>query len=243
MSRERRARCLVVLCVCFATSCLAQWEVAGYIGGAHTQNSTLNLCRPSLGTNLRFSNVSYRGESFQSPLYYGLRGGYILRPHWVGEIEFTHLKVFANANLPVSISGTVNGVPVSTHEPMDTIIQSFGISHGVNLLTGDIVFRQRLWRPLSGNGVGRLTVTVRFGAGATIPHAETIIAGHADEHYQIGSPAIQLGGGVEVWVWRKLHWMAEYKYTRTNEQVSVYSGNVTTLLQSHQIVTGPVIQF
>ena len=243
MGRERRARCLVVLCVCIGTPCVAQWEVAGYIGGALTRKSDLTLRQPSLGTNLRFSDISYRGESFQSPLYYGVRGGYTFLPHWAAEIEFMHLEVFANVNQSVPVSGTLNGVVISTRQPIDTMIQSFGISHGVNFLMGDIVFRQQLWRPPSRNALGRLILTLRFGAGATIPHAETIIESHADEHYQIGSPAIQLGGGVELSIWRKLHWMGEYKYTRTNETVNVYSGNATTLLQSHHVVTGPVIRF
>jgi hypothetical protein len=59
----------------------------------------------------------------------------------------------------------------------------------------------------------------------------------------MASPVIQLGGGVELSVWRKLHWMGEYKYTRADEQVNVYSGSATTLLQSHHVVTGPVIEF
>lgn len=243
MRREIRACCLVVSCLCIGTPCLAQWEVAGYIGGAFTQNSDLTLRQPPLATNLRFGNVSYRGHSFQSPLYYGVRGGYMFRSHWAGEIEFTHLKVFANVNQSVPITGTVNGVPLSTRQPMDTIIQSFGISHGVNLLMGDIVFRQQLWSLPSRKGLGRLILTIRFGAGATIPHAETIIEGHADEHYQIGRTAIQLGGGLELSVWRKLHWMGEYKYTRTDERVQVYSGTAATLLQSHHVITGPLIQF
>jgi hypothetical protein len=243
MQRERSACCLVVLCLCIAIPAVAQWEVAGYIGSAFTQNSDLTLRQPSLRTNLRFGNISYRGESFQSPVYYGVRGGYTFRPHWAGEIEFTHLKVFANVNQSVPINGTLNGAPVSTRQPMNTIIQGFGISHGVNLLMGHIVFRQPLWRPAPRHAQGRLILTFRLGAGTTIPHAETIIEGHANEHYQIGSPVIQLGGGVELSVWRKLHWMGEYKYTRTDEQVNVYSGNATTLLQSHHVITGPVIEF
>jgi hypothetical protein len=84
---------------------------------------------------------------------------------------------------------------------------------------------------------------VRFGAGATVPHAESTIEGQADEHYQTGSPAIQLAGGAEVRLWRKLYWMGEYKYTRTREEVNVFSGTASSLLQSHHIVTGPVVHF
>jgi hypothetical protein len=52
-----------------------------------------------------------------------------------------------------------------------------------------------------------------------------------------------LAGGVELHVWRKLYWIGEYKYTRTREEVDVFSGTVKSLLQSHHIVTGPAIHF
>ena len=241
MPKRVLAAWLFLLCMCVSVPSFAQWEIAGYLGGAHTQNSNLILNQPSLGTNLRLGEISYRGESFQSPLYYGVRGGYCFRPHWGAEIEFTHLKVFANVSQPAAISGTVNGAAVNTRQPVDTIVQRFSISHGVNLLLANVVVRQQLWRPPSG--LGRLLLAFRFGAGATIPHAETTMQGRADEHYQTGSPVIQLTGGVALKVWRKLYWMGEYKYTRVQEQVDVFSGTATSLLQSHHVVTGPVIHF
>jgi hypothetical protein len=152
----------------------AQWEAAGYIGAAHTQNSDLLLRQPSLGTDLRFTNISYRGESFQSPLYYGVRGGYFFRLHWGAEVEFTHAKVFANVNQSAPISGTLNGLPVNVRQPVDTIVQRFSISHGVNLLLANVVFRQQLWRPPSNRArqvdtYGALR-SRRYGSSCRIDH-------------------------------------------------------------------------
>jgi hypothetical protein len=62
-------------------------------------------------------------------------------------------------------------------------------------------------------------------------------------HYQVGSPVIQAAAGVEMRLWRTLYWTGEYKFTRTREQVNVFSGTARSLLESHHLVTGPVIHF
>jgi hypothetical protein len=238
------SECAIALfSISMSVPAVAQWEAGAYIGAAHTQNSDLLLRQPSLATNLRFEDVSYRGESFQSPLYYGVRGGYFFRRHWGAEAEFTHLKAFANVNRAVPVTGTLHGVSFDTTEPMDTIIQRFSISHGVNLLLANIALRQQLWQSASRGGPGRLMLTFRIGLGGTIPHAETTIEEHANEHYQAGGIAGLVAGAGEVRVWSNVYWLAEYKYTRTRERLDVFSGNVTSLLRSQHIVTGPVVHF
>jgi hypothetical protein len=229
------------LLVCFTVPCAAQWTLGAYLGGAHTQDSYLRLQQPSLATDLRFSGVSYRGESFQSPFYYGVRGGYFFSRHFGAEVEFTHLKVFANVSRSTPVSGTLNGAAINTVEPINTVIQGFSISHGVNLLLANAVFREPLGQ--SGDKRPRAMVEFRFGAGTTIPHAESIIEENPDQHYQVGSPAIQLASALEIRLWHRLYWSGEYKFTRVREQVSVYSGTVTSLLLSHHLVTGPVFHF
>jgi len=62
---------------------------------------------------------------------------------------------------------------------------------------------------------GRFLLSARIGAGITIPHAENEILGVSNrEHYQIGSPAIQLAGGFEMGLWKNLYAATELKYTR-----------------------------
>jgi hypothetical protein len=228
--------------VSYGLPSLAQWTAGAYLGAAHTKNSALSLSQPALGTDLRFNPVSYRGESFRGPLYYGARVGYIFHGRWGVEGEFTHLKVFANVGRSSTVTGLLNGHPVNAFEPIETVVQRFSISHGVNLILANVVFREQLWR-IRGDRSPRLTLVLRLGAGTTHPHAESTVEGHADEHYQLGSPAIQLGGGIELRVWHRLYWMGEYKFTRTEEQVHVFGGKVTSLLHSHHVVTGPTIHF
>ncbi len=232
---------LVMVC-CVSVRSAAQWTLAGYIGEAHTQDSSLAIRQSALGTDVQFSNISYRGESFQPPLYYGLRTGYNFARYWGVEAEFTHLKVFAKVDQPSLVTGTLNGAPINAQVPMNTIVQRFSISHGVNLLLANAVFRHEFGR-ITDEKVAPAYFVLRAGAGATIPHPESTIQGLADEHYQVGSPAFQLGGSIEVRVWHRLYWSGEYKFTRTHEHVDVNSGTADDVLQSHHVVTGPVIHF
>lgn len=238
----RRVLLVLTAVACAAICARAQWEVGGYIGGAHTQTSYLRLSQPALGNSFLFRDVRFRGESFQSPLYYGVRGGYFFTPHWGAQVEFIHLKVFANVERVVPVQGTLNGAPLSTSLPMDSVVQRFSISHGVNLLLTDLVFRQSLL-PVPGERLGRLLLNFRLGLGGTVPHPESEIQGHGDEHYQAGSLALQAAAGAEFRLWRGLYWTAEYKYTRTRQQVDVFEGTAATLLESNHLVTGPTFHF
>jgi hypothetical protein len=220
----------------------AQWTAGAYIGAAHTQNSFLTIQQPALGTNIRFGDIAYQGESFQPPLYYGLRTGYWFHHHWGLEAEFTHLKIFAIVDRQAAVTGTLNGTPINSSVPINSIVQRFSISHGVNLLLANVVFHHAVGR-LPEPAHPRAYVALRFGAGATIPHAESTIQNVTDEHYQIGSPAIQIAGSIEVRIWNRVYWMGEYKFTRVREQVDVSSGTATTLLESHHLVTGPAVHF
>jgi hypothetical protein len=237
--------CLLVLfavAYCMNVPASAQWTAAAYFGAAHTQNSFLDVRQQALGTDIRFHNIAYHGKSFQPPLYYGLRTGYWFRHHWGVEAELTHLKVFARVEQTARVTGTLNGVAIDSQVPINSIVQRFSISHGVNLLLANAVFHQAMGRSREP-GHPRAYAVLRFGAGVTIPHAESTIQNLVDEHYQVGSPAFQVAASVEVRIWERLYWTAEYKFTRTREQVDVNSGTATTLLLSHHFATGPAIHF
>ena len=249
-ARIARFACSRVICCWLLTICCAavtgrayaQWEVGAFVGAAHTQNSDLDLRQPSRSTQLRFSDVSYRGESFTSPVYYGVRGGRFFRRTWGAQVEFVHLKVFANTDRITAVSGSLNGVPIDSRLRMDAIVQRFSISHGVNLLMANFVARLPLG-VASGTEDARVALAFCAGAGATMPHPEAAVLGETEQHYQGGRPAIQVAATIETRLWRKLYWSGEYKYTRTRQEVDVPAGTARTLLQSHHLVTGPTVRF
>lgn len=227
---------------CLSLRAAAQWIASGYAGAAHTMNSSLTIRQPALGTDVQFSGITYRGESFQPPLYYGVRGGHFFGGWWGVEAEFIHLKVFLNVEQPATVMGILNATPIHSSPAVSTIVQRFSISHGVNLLLANAVFRRKIWHS-DQEGLARGYLDLHLGAGATIPHPESTIQGLTDEHYQAGSPVLQIAGSIELRIHSRLYWVGEYKFTRTHEQVSVNSGNATTLLKSNHLVTGPGIHF
>ncbi len=209
------------------------WRAAAYFGGSATHRSGVTIDQPALATHLRFDGVEYEGRSFQTPVYYGYRLGYWFNPRLGLEAEFIHQKVYARVERLVRVDGTLRGAPLSAVVPMDGIVREFSISHGVNLLLANLVFCHQP----AGAG-GRLTLSGRIGAGGSVPHPESNILGQSRQGYQWGRPAIQVAAGVEYRLWRDLHWLAEYKYTRTRQRVEIVDGTAGTLLRSHHAVFG-----
>lgn len=213
----------------------AQWTVAAYLGGAHTNQTSLQLQIPSSATGLSVHPISYADKPFESPLYYGYRAGYFFSRHFGVEGEFTHLKVYADTDRMAQISGTLNGASINETTLLSSIVQRFNITHGVNLLTGNLVFR----KALSSDAVPRFVFEARAGAGITIPHAENEILGVSNaEQYQIGSPVIQFAAGLEIRLYSRLYALMEAKYTRTNESVDIAHGTATSLLNSTHAIAG-----
>ena len=212
------------------------WFVAAYLGGARTGDSDLRVLQPSIGNNLSFEDVRFSSRSFRPPLYYGIRGGYFLdRVSFLGfDAEFIHLKVFANPEQRVRVSGVRRNVAVSGELPLADIVQQYSISHGVNLLLFNVAARHRIGRAADR----RLSLVARVGLGPTIPHTESRIEGQAQEQYELGRLAWQASGGAEFKLWGRLHILGEYKFTRTRQEGKVSMGNAESLLRTHHGVFG-----
>jgi len=215
----------------------AEWIVAAYLGGAHTVQTSLQVQMPDSATNLLIHPISYEDRPFHSPLYYGYRAGYYFNRfhrHFGFQGEFTHLKVYAETDRMAQISGLLNGAAVNKTALVSSVAQRFDVTHGVNLLTGNFVFRQPL-----GCGSSRFVFLARTGAGITIPHPENEILGILNmQHYQVGSPVIQFGAGLEIRLWRAMYALTEVKYTRTNETVDIARGTGTSMLNSAHAIAG-----
>jgi lipid A oxidase len=201
-------------CVVAPAPARADWTLAAYIGTAWTRATTLTLDRGALGQSV-FTDVPFDSHSFEGPLYYGYRGGWFRRGSIAGiEGEVIHLKVFARP-------GTLG-----------SDVRRFSISHGLNLLFANAVLR----KPITPSQ--RVLATARLGAGFSVPHGESEIAGVEQQQYEVGSLALQAAGGIELRVAPHLRGFAEYKLTRTAPAVSVAGGSMHGRYLSQHLAAG-----
>ena len=213
----------------------ADWTVAAFLGSASTRPSSIRLQQPGAGTDLSYRPVVYDDESFVSPVYYGYRFGHTLpfAPRFAVEAEFVHLKAFADTRATATLRGTERDAGVERTEPLNRTIERFSISHGVNFVLINLAYRQPL-----GSDEGRVAVTARAGAGPTVPHGESTIHGESLDQYELGALGWQVAAGVDVRLAKGLRALAEYKFTRTRQTVSVAGGTAGTLLCTHHVVFG-----
>ncbi|MGC8792635.1 MAG: hypothetical protein ACP5U2_04510 [Bryobacteraceae bacterium] len=231
---KARALTGIMLALCEALPALAGWRAVVYLGGAASRQSDLFIRQPERATELELRGVNWKGESFTPPLYYGCRLGYFFGPFGL-EAEFVHQKIYARSGRLVEARGALRGAPVQERVPMETLVRQFSISHGLNLLVANLVWERKL--------SPRTFLQLRLGAGPTIPHPESEIQGEGFQHYQLGRPALQAAAGFEYRLWRGLHALTEYKFTRTRQKVDVAAGYAETLVRSHHGVFGLGFRF
>ena len=226
---------VIILSLAATTTTSADgWAVGAFIGGVTTHQNTLTLDQPHAGTRVSMDPVGYHSRSLNSPIYYGYRVTWFARRSFGVEGEFIHPKVFARTGDPVHATGTIGGEPIDATIPMNSILERFSISHGLNLLFLNAVFRKQLGRDANP----RLLLTARGGAGATIPHAESEVKGRTQEQYEWGSPAFHAAVGGELRLVRVLFATMEYKFTTTNESVGVVDGTIQGRFSSHHLAVG-----
>ncbi|HZA35072.1 MAG TPA: hypothetical protein VE505_09100 [Vicinamibacterales bacterium] len=232
--------CAAIALLAFAAPARADWIFAGFVGGAATHTATLRIQQPALGSDFEAHDVAFAGRSFESPVYYGYR---IL---WAGprqgrvgfEAELIHLKVYADGGALVRVHGTIGAAPIDRTMRFGEVVERFSISHGLNLLFGNLVLRQPI-----GAGAGpvqdrRVVLAVRLGAGPTIPHAESTIGGRTQEQYEWGRVAGQIAAGVEYRVTAHLAAIAEYKVTATRQRVAVPDGSASASFTTQHAAAG-----
>jgi hypothetical protein len=197
-------RILSFLLVLFAAcDARADWLLGALTGAAHTNTNTITVSAPST----TIDDVEYRGEAWKSPIYYGLRGGWIGKGAWGVDGEWVHAK-----------ARSTTGSPVLTH---------FDQSHGLNFVLVSAVYR----RPIAK---GRATLLARGGGGFTLPHVEGTILGTHTESYQYGGLAWHGGVGTEIRIAGGLLALVDARLTRTAEELDVAGATVKgTFVTSH----------
>jgi hypothetical protein len=214
----------------------AEWILAAYLGAAHTMSAPLSVARPQIGTEITFRPVDYRGESFSPPLYYGYRLSYFLpTDSWIGfEGEFIHAKVYAHTDRSARVHGKHGGQLVQGMVPIDDVVERFSMSHGLNFVLMNLAAR----RTLGSRNHVKAQVVGRLGVGPTVPHAETTIDGMRRDAYELGAVALHAAGGAEIRLGWRLGAVAEYKFTRTRQTITIDGGKARGSFASHHAVIG-----
>ena len=241
---RRNALILAGLVSCLPSSARADWVASGFLGHAWTRSSTVALTLLDRQTAIEIAGVEYRGESFESPQYYGYRVTWIPDTRrWIGiEGEVIHAKVFAQAGRVVRIRGTLRGAAVDASFPLSSSVQRLAMSHGLNFIFANVAMR-REFGSVDSRGIRRYVAVVRAGAGPTIAHAESTVDHVNRDQYESGGLGAQAAGGFEVMVWRGLGVLGEYKFTWATPQIDVAGGEATVPARSQHFVGGLTYRF
>jgi len=192
----------------------AEWAFNGYLGYSFTPASRVTLNEPAL-PSVSVNDVSWAGEPFKSPPYYGLRVTRFFQsaPGWGIAVDFTHAKAIAN------LEGTAG----------DTF-SNLQFTHGHNLLTVNGIYR---WRAESAP----VRPYVGLGGGVAIPHVEVATAESRTEAYRLTGPALEVLAGASFDVASHLALAAEYKvsYARIDANLEGGGSLATRLLTQHLI--------
>lgn len=208
----RSGAVLVVFLLLTPLPAHAEWSAAAFLGASATSRTTLTLHRAGL-PDVTWRDVPLAGRAFEPPPYYGYRLGWRPAHGPVGvEAELVHLKVYA---------------PDGAMAPP---VERYSLSHGLNLLLGNAVFRAALTR--------RLSIAARGGAGVAVPHAESRVSGVTQEQYEMSSAALQIAAGPRLTVDRHTHLFAEYKWTTTAPVVHVSGGTIGGRYTTQHVAAG-----
>jgi len=213
----------------------ADAQLGAYLGPAYTSRSSLNLVQPG-GTDMTFGDIAWEGKPFRPPPYYGYRAIYWLSDRYGVMLDFTHIKAIAIKNRPGQQSGFKDGDHVPTQAPVSATLKRLEFTHGYNLLTLNALRRASMRAP-------NLMPYAGVGLGVAIPHVEVQRADKPQStrtyEYQITGPALQLLGGIEWRLGRRLSLFVEYKLTCAMIRGDlVGGGKVTTNLCTHQVPVG-----
>lgn len=212
----------------------AEWRLQSYLGGAKTMDASLHLEQPAASNDLELDPVVFSSKSFDPPLYYGIRVGYLLpQLPWLGfEAEFTHLKVIADTRRVAHATGRFGGQEVDRDTAVDEFLEEFAITHGMNFLFVNAVVH---WPAFAAN---RVHIVLRSGGGPTVPHAESSAGGRRLEQYELSGLGVQAAAGIEVALRGGLHGLVEYKLTRAHPTGTVIDGTADAIFWTHHGVFG-----
>jgi lipid A oxidase len=217
-----------------------------YTGKSFTQRSDLHITQESLGNDYRFGDVTWEDRSFTDPPYYGLRLGYFLEAvPWLGVgFEYFHFKVFAATGETRPLSGAVHGAPVGGAAKIDSLVQVFQVTHGVNYMAFDVLARYGVLADRERFPRGRIQLYGGLGLGPVVTHAENRVGNVGNEdRYEVAGVGVQGFAGIRALVWKYAGVFVEYKFTHSSLNVGVASGRGRLEENTHHLIGGLAIHF
>jgi opacity protein-like surface antigen len=241
MSGTRRSTgVLIVAIATVGEFAHAETTMSAYLGKSWTRSSDLTISQPATSSDATFQDVGWDSKSFSSPLYYGLRVTHFIEPYpsWGVAVDFTHYKIYARTSDAVRVHGRWNGSPVDETAPLETRVQKFNISHGVNYIGLLGLYRFRL-EVTDAFPYGRLQPYVGIGPIYYIDHPESTVNSLMSERYQSSGWGYQVVGGMRYAFTDRWSLFGEVKYDQGRANASVAGdGSANLSLRTGHAVFG-----
>ncbi len=122
---------------------------------------------------------------------------------------------------------------------MNTVVQSFSLSHGLNYVLFNGYLRQGFYKDPDRFPAGRLQLYGGAGVGPVIVHPENSVEHLGnDGDYELGGPGGQVCLGVRLLLLKHFGLFTEYKFTFSGLDVGVARGDAELHERSHHLIGG-----
>lgn len=217
-------------------------------------------------TDVTYHDILWLNKSFVDPIYYDLRYTYFLEryPRLGFAVDFTHAKMYAVTTRNYNATGTLAGKTVAGPEYLDSHVKQFSLSHGINFLTFNAVYRfyndnedevsyvtddasgmvYQVTEPAEPTWTDWVQPYIGIGLGTNIPHVESTLAGQAPfEQYQAQGITFNTFLGVLVPITQYFGLNFEYKFTCASITVNIPGGTASVQPLAHQLTFGPTLRW
>jgi opacity protein-like surface antigen len=141
--------------------------------------------------------------------------------------------MYADTGRVVNVDGTWRGAPASGATPLNQYVQQFEISHGVNLISINGLYR---WLDPR---LGRLEPYAGVGLAHYRPHSENMVGGAPFETgYQPSGLGYQLLAGAHYKLTDRTGLFVETKFNSGTAKVDIAGGRAETPLRTMHLVGG-----
>jgi hypothetical protein len=211
---------------------LADITLSLYFGASQTRPSDLHVVQPARSNDATMRAVRWYGFPFRFEIYYGLRLTYTPPYHpWTRiALDYTHFKIYADGSQVTQQDGTWHGSRFTAAAPMQQRVQSFEMTHGLNMLGLSVL--QQITGPA---GAGMYA-----GGGPVIylPHSENRVDGQAGgDGYEYGGSGFQVLAGVRGCLGTRPVF-SELKYSRGTPAVTIAQGHAQTRVDAMHELAG-----